>query len=136
MPVRVDSERAGQYTNYTSVDTDYTEVIPMPTPELIRSRVERAAQEPPRLYEVAGEPGVYVAVSESRMGAAYLLRVEGRGVACSCPDFAHREYCKHAAGLAIRLDMLPPSHAPEPDPRERAPLLPDPSRKGRAALFA
>ncbi len=91
--------------------------------ELIRDRVRKARKQPPRLYTLHGTQGLlYVVLSESKPDTAYLLKVERGSVGCSCPDFTHRCFCKHAAALLMSLDLLPKRYLrDEPDSGALAP---------------
>ena len=88
--------------------------------ELETRALARAQSERVRLVKLAGE-GSYLARSRTlEPGAYFELTVSAWGqVHCSCPAFAYRQVCKHAAALKAKLK-------PEPESPQKGPQDHDP----------
>jgi SWIM zinc finger len=87
--------------------------------ELERRALERARTERIKIVKLVGQDRYLARSRTVEPGAYYELSVSSWGrVICSCPGFAHRSICKHAAALKARLSQTGPSdfHAPGEPP--------------------
>src|SRR6266480_1478001 len=88
------------------------------TEELERRALERARLERVKIIKLVGQDRYLARSRTVEPGAYYELSVSWGRVTCSCPGFAHRSICKHAAALKARLALVgssafePPAEIP------------------------
>jgi len=76
------------------------------TEELERRALERARTERVKVIKLVGQERYLARSRTVEPGAYYELSVSSWGrITCSCPGFAHRSICKHAAALKARLAL-------------------------------